>query len=89
MASFKPEQKLEDILEIMNKNDGNTEIIHAGSSFIQYKLQEKLLENQDKRHKELLQNQNIYNQKQLFWTRILSIATICLVIATILLVKFN
>lgn len=76
-ANFKPEQSIEEMLEIMNKNGGNTEVIHAGSSFIQYKLQERLLK-----------DQNTYNNKQLFWSRFLAIATILLVIATLLL-KFN
>lgn len=76
MANFKPEQSLEEMLKIMNKNDGNTEVIHAGASFIQYKLQEKLLKDQEDRHKELLKNQNTYNRKQLFWTKILAIAAI-------------
>ena len=77
------------MLEVMNKSGANTEMMHAGAVFIQYKLQELSLADQEKRHKELLTEQNEYNKKQLFWTRILAIATICLAIATILLVKFN
>ena len=64
MANFKPEQTIEEMLAIMNKNDGNTETIYAGTGFIHYKLQEKLLEAQEKRHIELLNNQNDYNSKQ-------------------------
>jgi hypothetical protein len=42
-----------------------------------------------KQQKSLVQEQNHYNNKQLFWSRVLAVATIALVIATILLVKFN
>ncbi|MBU6414811.1 hypothetical protein KGQ34_01015 [Patescibacteria group bacterium] len=66
------------MLEKMNNSDGVTETIHAGAVFINYKLQ-----------KELLDSQKEYNRKQLFWSRILSIATIALVIVTLFLVKFT
>jgi len=89
MANFKPEQTLEEMLETMNKSDGNTETIHAGASFIQYKLQEKLLEKQDERQKELLNSQNNYNSKQLFWSKVLALSTIALVVANLLLIKFG
>jgi len=89
MANFNTKQSVDEILAIMNKNDGHTETIHAGAAFLQYKLQEKLLGEQDKRHKELLEQQNDYNSKQLLWTKILAIATIALVIVTALLVKFG
>lgn len=49
-----------------------------GAIFINFQLQKKLIE-----------EQNIYNEKQLFWSRLLTIATIGLVIATLLLIKFN
>lgn len=42
-----------------------------------------------KQQQRLLKEQEIYNRKQLFWSRILAIATICLALATILLVKFH
>ncbi len=45
------------------------------------------LREQEDRHRELIENQNIYNSKQLFWSRILALATIALVIATLLLIK--
>lgn len=89
MANFKTTMSIEEILDEMNKSHGNTEIIHAGPCFLQYKLQESILEEQENHHKELLENQNSYNNKQLFWTRFLAIATWALVGATILLVKFN
>ena len=70
-TTFRTDQSLEEMLKIMNNNQGITETIHAGSAFINYKLQ-----------KELLDSQNTYNRKQLFWSRILSFATIALVIVT-------
>ena len=42
-----------------------------------------------KQQQKMLQEQNMYNGKQLFWSRILAIATIALVIATFLLIKFS
>ena len=52
---------------------------------LNYGLNLLLLKQQNK----LLNDQKIYNQKQLFWSRILAVATICLAIATILLVRFR
>ena len=78
MANFRLDMSVEEILKIMNRSEGHTETIHAGAVFLQYKL-----------HDELLENQNTYNQKQLFWSRVLALATVGLVVATILLVKFG
>ena len=49
-----------------------------GVMFINFKLQ-----------KQLIDEQNKYNTKQLFWSRALTIGTWLLVIATFLLIKFN
>lgn len=49
-----------------------------GAFFINFQLQKKLIE-----------EQNIYNKKQLYWSRLLSIATWLLAIATFLLIKYN
>jgi len=78
MSIFKTDMSLNDMLEKMDNNQGVTETIHAGAVFINYKLQ-----------KELLDSQNTFNKKQLFWSRILSLATIALVMATMLLIKFS
>lgn len=43
-ANFKTDQSLEEMLEKMNNNGGNTETVHAGIAFVNYKLQEKLLD---------------------------------------------
>ena len=42
-----------------------------------------------KQQKRILDEQRTYNDKQLFWSRVLAIATIFLASATILLVKFH
>ncbi len=89
MVNFKTTDSIEDILNVMNRNDGNTEIIHAGSSFLQYKLHELLLEKQNLHHRELIDSQNSFNNKLLYWTRLLAIATWALVIVTALLIKNN
>jgi len=85
MANFNTDMSIEEILEIMNKNHGITEIIHAGPCFLQNKLQEVLLEKQQKQHKDILDTQNEYNLKQLSGTRNLVIATWVLALATIFL----
>ena len=89
MADFKLTDSVDEILQKMNKTDGNTEAIHAGPCFLEHKLQEKLLSEQDGRHKQLMDSQNVYNEKQLLWTRSLAIATWALVVATALLIKYN
>ena len=68
----------EKIVEKINNSQGVTESITIGLAFLNYKSQE-----------ELLKSQNEYNSKQLFWSRVLSLATIALVIATLLIVKFG
>jgi len=42
-----------------------------------------------KQQQKLLDEQGGYNKKQLFWSRILAVATISVAVATILLVKFS
>lgn len=85
MANFKTSMTVEEILKEMNNNQGNTETIYAGHCFLQYKLQENLSKEQEDRQRQLLNLQNEYNNKQLFWTRFLVIGTWALVIATSLL----
>lgn len=87
MADFRVDMTIEEILKMMNHNQGITEIMYAGPCFLQYKLQEKLLEAQEKQNEELLEKQNTYNKKQLLWTRLLVCGTWALVIVTLLLIK--
>ena len=72
---FSTAMSIDEILEIMDKNDGITEVMYAGPCFLQFKL-----------HEQLQNEQAQYNAKQLFWSRSLAIATWILVIATLLLV---
>ncbi len=55
MADFRSDMTIEEILDMMNHNQGNTEIMHAGPCFLQFKLQENLLKEQEKQNKGLLQ----------------------------------
>jgi hypothetical protein len=88
MADFKIDMSIEQILDKMNKNDGNTETIHAGPCFLQYKFHRTLMEEQNQQHKALLNSQNDYNKKQLRWTRALVFGTWALVLVTLLMIKF-
>jgi len=87
MGEFNKNMSIEEILDKMNNNESMTEAIHAGPCFLQYKLHQELLQDQEKKHKEALGLQNNYNNKQLRWSRILAVATWALVIATLLLKK--
>ncbi len=42
-----------------------------------------------KQQQKLINDQQLYNEKQLFWSRILAIGTWALVVATLLIVKFG
>lgn len=66
-----------------------SETIHAGAVFINYKLQKEYNKKQLSLQKDLVHSQDEYNKKQLFWSRVLAIATIALVLITLLLVKFG
>ena len=73
---FNTKQSLNELEEVINKCVPENQ--HLGAIFVNFQLQKKLI-----------MEQNEYNKKQLFWSRLLTIATICLVIVTIFLVKFN
>ena len=85
MGEFRIDMPIEEILQRMNNSRANTEVMHAGPCFLQHKLQESLLKEQQSQHKTLLDNQNEYNRKQLFHTRNLAFATWILAIATCIL----
>jgi len=78
MADFKMNMTVEQILGIMNKSDGHTETMHAGPCFLQYKL-----------HQELMKDQQDFQRKQLNWTAGLAIATWILAFATIALALYT
>lgn len=89
---FNTSQSIEEMLNKMNNSQGVTETIHAGAVFVNYKLQKELLDSQKEHNKKqlslqekLIHSQEKYNSKQLFWSRILSLATIALVGVTLLL----
>ena len=74
MNIFNTNQSLEELEEKINNCVPENQ--HLGAVFVNFKLQKKLIE-----------EQNEYNKKQLFWSRLLVFVTILLVIATLLLVK--
>jgi len=89
MEGFLFSDSADGILKKLKKAGGNTNALHTGAAFLQMRLQRDLLEKQDKKHKELIDQQNAYNKRQLFWAKLLTIGTWALVIATMLLVKFS
>lgn len=68
----------EQLLKKLRNAQGVPQTIQMAIAFLDYKLQE-----------ELLQKQNEYNDKQLFWSRALAVGTWALVLATLFLVKFS
>lgn len=73
--NFHKEMPIEEILGIMDRSDGNTEKMHAGSCFLQYQL-----------HKEILDEQRNFQKDYLNKTQWLVWATWALVIVTLVLV---
>ncbi|HAM88192.1 MAG: hypothetical protein US83_C0010G0011 [Candidatus Falkowbacteria bacterium GW2011_GWC2_38_22] len=63
MSIFNTNQSLEKLEEKINNSVPENQ--HLGAYFINFKLQ-----------KILIDEQNEYNKKQLFWSRVLAIATI-------------
>jgi hypothetical protein len=76
--SFSFDESKEEILKKLNNAQGVPQTIQIGLAFLNFKLQEELLE-----------KQNIYNNKQLFWSRMLAVGTWALVLVTLLLVKWG
>lgn len=74
--AFSLSETKEEIVKKLNNAQGVPETIQIGLAFLNHKIQEELLE-----------KQNEYNRKQLFWSRTLAIGTWALVIATLLLVS--
>jgi len=73
MGIFNTKQSLEELEEKID--NCVPEMQQLGAVFINFKLQKKLLDEQNK-----------YNKRQLFWSRFLSIFTAVLALATIALV---
>jgi len=85
MGEFSIDMPIDEILERMNNNRGNTERMHAGPCFLQYKFHQELIQEQNVQHKELITQQQTFQEKNLNRMTLLVIATWALVIATILL----
>ena len=72
---FNIDDSVEEIERKINNAQGVVPTIQTGLAFLQHKLQKKLVE-----------DQNEYNRKQLWWSRAVALATILLAVATIALV---
>lgn len=95
MVNFTKDMSIEAILEKMDENTGdrsggsNTAIMHAGACFLQFKLHQELLAEQQKAHKELVglnsksQKDNLTATKWLVW------GTWALVATTLLMTFFH
>lgn len=84
--NFSINMSIEEILFLMDRNDGNTEKIHAGPCFLNYKLHQELLAEQNKADQNLLKEQRNFQKKYLEHSIWLVLGTWALVIATIFLV---
>ena len=84
--NFSISMSIEQILYEMDRSDGNTEKIHAGPCFLNYKLHQELLAEQNKANQNLLKEQRNFQKKYLEHSIWLVLGTWALVIATIFLV---
>ena len=84
--NFHKDMSVDEILNIMDRNDGNTEKIHAGLCFLQHRLHKELIEEQNRQHRELLDEQRAFQTDYLNKTRWLVLGTWALVIVTLALV---
>lgn len=83
--TFNKDMPVEEILKRMDANGGNVQIIHAGPCFLQFKLHQELINEQNKMHVELMKEQRDFQSKNLRITQRLVIGTWALVLATLLL----
>jgi len=89
MGNFSMDMPIDEILERMNNNRGNTEIMHAGPCFLQYKFHQELIQDLNVQHKELVTQQQKFQEKNLDRMTKLVIATWALVAATVLLTFYK
>ena len=83
--NYRKDMSVDEILSIMDKSDGNTEKIHAGPCFLQFKLHQELLEEQRKAQGQALEEQRTFQNKYLAKTNGLVWGTWALVIVTLIL----
>lgn len=84
--NFSLNMTIEQILHIMDTSDGNTEKIHAGHCFLNYKLHQELLAEQNKAQEKMLKEQRDFQEKNLNHSKRLIWGTWALVGVTLLLV---
>lgn len=83
--NYSRDMSVDEILSIMDKSDGNTEKIHAGPCFLQFKLHQELLEEQRQAQEKFLNEQREFQSKYLSKTNWLVWGTWGLVVVTLLL----
>ncbi len=88
MGQFRKDMTIEQILEIMNVNDGKTVAVHSGSAFLQYKFHQELIGEQKKFQQDFIEMQQKFQKENVFKMGSLVIATWALVCTTIMLVFF-
>lgn len=84
--NFSKDMTIDQILEKMDKSGANTEMIHAGPCFLQYRLHQELMSEQNKMHSDLIEEQRNFQSKYLTRTTWLVIGTWGLVLVTFFLV---
>ena len=90
MTLYKKDITLDEILTALNGLGANEDVkALVGQSFLNNKLQQQLLNEQKDQQKAMLDKQNEYNRKQLYWSRLLTFGTWALVVATLLLLRYR
>jgi len=87
--NFSINMSIEEILFLMDRSDGNTEKIHAGPCFLNFKLHQELMAEQRNAQHEILKEQRDFQTKYLKHSKQLVFGTWALVIATLLLVAVS
>lgn len=87
--NFSINMSIEQILHEMDTSDGNTEKIHAGPCFLNYKLHQELLAEQHRASQEILKEQRDFQVKYLSHSKWLVLGTWALVVVTLLLILFK
>ena len=81
-GNFTKNMSVDDILDIMDKSSGNTEIIHAGPCFLQYQLHKQIVAEQKRVNAESMREQQKFQNGYLWRTTWLVVGTWALVLVT-------
>ncbi len=83
--NFSTSISIEQILYEMDRSDGNTEKIHAGPCFLNFKLHQELMAEQRKAQQEILKEQRDFQKKYLDHSKLLVLGTWALAAVTLFL----